>query len=84
MKIEDFERFKEQMEEQGYFHIINLDNGGVAGLYKFIFTTDVISEMSEIGYGKRWSYEKTEDAINNLLILKLGGEPTGWTKKYHE
>lgn len=69
------------VEENGYLHYTELENGRDACLHQLAFTWAILADLTYCGYGDRWCYHTYEDAYKALLAWGLqggDGEPQGW------
>jgi hypothetical protein len=71
----------EFLNKEGYTNIIELQNGELAGLCKFMFTTGLVVGLTKHGYRIRFCFEFTHEAITALEGWDGVGYPPGnWIK----
>lgn len=75
--IDVFDEFKEYLESMEYTDVV-IKNGRICGLYRFAFSTGLLADMYDTGYGERWCYHTMAEA--KLALEEWDGvdEPTGW------
>lgn len=68
---------KKFLEEQGYINICK-KNGEWTAMFKFAFSTAIVSEIHENGYSQRWCYHKHDVALAEFEKWDGVGEPQYW------
>lgn len=64
-----------------YEHVITIGDHGLCCIYKFMYTTAILSGLNDIGYEDRWCYHTKEAALEALLDWAAHpeqAEPEGW------
>ena len=67
-----------KLADDGYFHISFKPNGRLTALYRFLFTTAIITDFDETGYFSRWCYHTQGEAKKALDEWNGAGEPDNW------
>jgi hypothetical protein len=64
-----------------YLYETDIGEHGHCGIFRFLFTSAIISGISPGGYEDRWCYTTLNDAVGALAVWKLHPEwpePEGW------
>ncbi len=69
------ENFLQFLNGEGYSHVKVMSDGNVCAIFDFIFTTAIISDIDQNGYGDRWCYHDKSVAIAALEAWNGTGEP---------
>jgi hypothetical protein len=76
------EQLKAEMTEHGYTDLVELHNGELAGVLKFMFTYGVMVGLYPLGYRTRYCFEHYEDALSALQAWDGVDDPGGpWIKR---
>lgn len=71
----------ERLKHDGYMHLTETEEHGIVGLYNFLFTSAILSDLNDTGYHQRWCFHSMDDALDALVEWKrngFAGEPEGW------
>lgn len=83
MNDEDFKAYLR--ETGGYTHVRKLDDGTWAGIFQFIFTWGVCTELNMTGYGRRYCYKSESQAIGELGKMQSASDvPQGFERRLPE
>lgn len=79
------EEDKAFLAKEGFSHLRKTENGGIVGLYDYLFTVglmgDVPPNFYDLPYKKRYCYPSRERAIEALGAWDGVSEPlSGWVK----
>ncbi|MDN7790482.1 hypothetical protein QZM66_23230 [Burkholderia contaminans] len=67
------------IESQGYTKLRELPDGTIVGLGQLLFTTALYVDLDAEGWGRRFCFERREDAERALLKLRTGDDvPVGF------
>ena len=65
----------------GYRMLREIPGRGITGIFRFVFTTGIVTGIDEFGYTRRWCYENHADAVQALNTWNGEGDPPGdWIK----
>jgi hypothetical protein len=80
------DEYKAYLEETGeYIHVRKLDDGTWAGIFRFIYTWGICTELDMTGYGRRYCYTSESEAVKELDKMKsLEDVPQGWERRLPE
>lgn len=67
-----------ELEDLGYTDVKVFENGRQAAIAPFMFTSAIICDIDNCGYGDRWCYHTKRDAFKALDTWNGKGEPEGW------
>lgn len=74
------DRIQAIAKAEGYLATKVVD-GKVYGVTRFIFTTGLVADVTDIGYDHRYCFENHADAVEAFAVW-VGGDPTGnWVKR---
>ncbi|MBB5411856.1 hypothetical protein HDG34_005822 [Paraburkholderia sp. HC6.4b] len=59
---------------QGYSHVRELPDGTIVGLCRLLFTTGLCIDLDIEGWGRRYCFERREDALRELEKLRSGDD----------
>lgn len=72
---------KKLLESEGYTDIKEINGRGLCGLYRFIFTTGLVTGLDSTGYSGRYCYSSKADALKALESWDGQEDPSGdWIK----
>ncbi len=66
IEAQNYESLKAFLEENGYYSLVHLSDKTVAGLQDYIFTTGLVTGLTEHTYAQRFCYEHKADAVKAL------------------
>ena len=73
------------LEDQGYTHVRQMENGEWIGVSRFIYTYGLCIGLDQFGYARRYCYEFSIHAIIAAKEYKGEGDPSGpWIKQKGE
>lgn len=73
------EELLKYIAEQGYIEVRQLDDGTIVGLGRLLFTTALYIDLDAEGWGRRYCFERREDAEREIRALRSGDDvPTGF------
>lgn len=66
-------------EDNGYFNIRQLEDGGWVANYRLLFTTAICVGLDAYGFERRYCYDDPDRAESEIQAMRrLDDEPTGW------
>lgn len=65
----------EELNDQGYFMILERPNRGICGLFHMAYTIGLVYGMDESGYEGRYCYHNLADAVSALVNWNGDGDP---------
>ena len=72
---------KRRLTREGYREVRDVPEHGLCGLRDFLFTTGLVTGLTESGYKGRYCYEYLKDASAGLAAWDGAGDPLGpWVK----
>jgi len=74
---------KNYLKKQGYYNLRQIPGKGLCGLYEFIFTIGLCTNLDEYGYEGRYCYPKhlIKDSIVAIELWNGKEDPIGdWIK----
>lgn len=78
------DEMKAFFEENEYTYVRKLGDGW-AGIFNFMFTWGICTELDMTGYGRRYCYKDKQQAIDELAAMQsLDDVPKGWTRRLPE
>lgn len=80
--MSDLSKLVAYLNSQGYSHVLKMPGGDLAGIADMIYTTGLVVGLTDVGYQRRYCYEKKQAAIDALLSWDGRGDPPGlWIKE---
>lgn len=64
---------REQLTREGYFLLVETEDHKICGLLPFMFTTGLVVDIDQFGYGRRYCYPNTESAVDGYVKWLANG-----------
>jgi hypothetical protein len=78
----DLETLVATLNAHGYTNVLKMPDGSLCGIMGQIYTTGLFCGLTDIGYSRRYCYERKRDAVDALISWDGRGDPPGpWIKE---
>ena len=69
------------LDEEGYWFLREVPDQGICGIMQLAYTTAIFCDLDYTGYGNRYCFKETNDAVQELANWDGITEPTGYIAK---
>lgn len=74
-------KLKNNLQQEGYTELREIEGQGLCGLYRFLFTTGLVTGIEAHRYRGRYCYKEHADARNAIVHWDGKNDPSGpWIK----